>query len=71
MDIYSKKGTIVKFIEKEVSQDQINFASCDNPEGLLEFNKKYTVENVNVFGWHTVVYLKEFPGKSFNSVWFE
>lgn len=38
---------------------------------LLEIGKEYTVENVEVHSWHTIVYLKEFPNKKFNSVVFE
>ena len=37
---------------------------------LLEVGKEYTVADVEVHSWHTVVYLKEFPGKGFNSVAF-
>lgn len=37
---------------------------------LLEVGKTYSLEDVDVHGWHTEVYLKEFPGKSFNSVLF-
>ena len=38
---------------------------------LLEVGKEYTVVDVEVHPWHTLVFLKEFPGKSFNSVVFE
>ena len=38
---------------------------------LLEVGKIYTVEDVEVHSRHTLVYLKEFPGVSFNSVVFE
>ena len=71
MDIYSEKGTKVKFIEDDVSQEQINFANCDNPKGILKFNEEYTIDKTFVFNWYTVIYLEEFPGKSFNSIWFE
>ena len=37
---------------------------------LLEVGKTYTVEDVEIHSWHTIVYLKEFPGKTFNSVLF-
>lgn len=37
---------------------------------LLEIGKEYTVEDIEVHAWHTLVFLKEFPGKSFNSVIF-
>ena len=38
---------------------------------LLEIGKTYTVIHIEVYGWHTEVYLAEFPGKVFNSVMFE
>lgn len=38
---------------------------------LLEVGKEYNVVGVEVLPWHTLVYLKEFPGKTFNSVVFE
>ena len=38
---------------------------------LLEVGKTYTVEDVEVYSWYTLVYLKEFPDKGFNSVIFE
>jgi hypothetical protein len=36
----------------------------------LEVGKAYTVESTKVGGWHTDVYLEEFPGVAFNSVMF-
>ena len=38
---------------------------------LLEVGKEYTVSNVEVHLWYTLVSLKEFPDKTFNSVVFE
>jgi hypothetical protein len=38
---------------------------------LLTVGKKYTVIDVDVHSWHTLVVLKEFPGEEFNSVLFE
>lgn len=38
---------------------------------LLEVGAEYTVTSVEVHAWYTVVWLKEFPGKTFNSVVFE
>jgi hypothetical protein len=37
----------------------------------LELNKIYTVDYIEIHSWHTKVFLKEFPGIEFNSVWFE
>lgn len=38
---------------------------------LLTVGEKYTVINVDVHSYHTLVVLKEFPGEEFNSVLFE
>lgn len=38
---------------------------------LLTIGATYTIERTEVGGWRTDVYLKELPGKSFNSVMFE
>lgn len=35
---------------------------------LLKYGTAYTVANVDIHGWSTHVYLKEFPGQTFNSV---
>lgn len=43
---------------------------CDNHH-LLEVGKEYTVEDVDVHDWYTLVYLEEFPNVEFNSVIFE
>ena len=38
---------------------------------LLEVKGIYTVNNVQIYPWYTLVSLKEFPGKTFNSVIFD
>lgn len=38
---------------------------------LLEVGKEYTLEDIVVHSWHTIVYIKEFPDVEFNSVAFE
>lgn len=38
---------------------------------LLEVGKEYTLEDIVVHSWHTIVYIKEFPDVKFNSVAFE
>ena len=38
---------------------------------LLEIGKMYTGGDVDVSGWHTDVYLLEFPNIAFSSVLFE
>lgn len=37
----------------------------------LKEGEKYHLSRLEVFSWHTDVYLKEFPGCRFNSVQFE
>ena len=36
----------------------------------LKLNHEYTIERIDVGGWHTTIYLKEFPDIPFNSVYF-
>ncbi len=36
----------------------------------LEVGKTYTVTNVDVHGWYTMLTLAEFPDEEFNSVYF-
>lgn len=36
----------------------------------LKLNHEYTIERIDVGGWHTTIYLKEFPDIPFNSVHF-
>ena len=38
---------------------------------LLEVGKEYTLEDIDVHSWHTIVYIKEFPNVEFNSVVFK
>ena len=71
MEINAKPGTKVVFNEKNPSKEQINWGSHTDPRGLLEVGKEYTIDRTEVHSWHTKIYLKEFPNKSFNSVWFD
>lgn len=61
----------VKFIEKDVSQSQINYGNNDSPINLLEVNKSYDLALVDIHSSHTYIYLKDFPNKKFNSIWFK
>ena len=70
MDIHSKEGTKVVFVETDVSQAQISYGNHSDPCGVLEVGKIYTIQKTDVRSGHTKVYLKEFQGMSFNSVWF-
>ena len=71
MDIYAESGTKVKFIEDSPSKGQINWGGHDSPIGVLNVGSEYTIERTDVRSSHTKVFLKEFPDKQFNSVWFE
>jgi hypothetical protein len=54
-----------------ISNEDNDFFSCDKNSPLLEVGKTYTIESVNVHGWHTEIELKEFPNTLFNSVCFD
>lgn len=46
---------------------------CDQERAhkLLTEGEIYEVEHLEVNGWHSTIYLKEFPGERFNTVHFE
>lgn len=58
---------------------KVIFAFPDNGMGYerkaaikcLKLNHEYTIERIDVGGWHTTIYLKEFPDIPFNSVHFK
>ena len=56
---------------KCISDYENNWGSCEPIKGNLEVGKVYTVDRIEVHSWHTKVWLKEVPGKVFNSVHFE
>jgi hypothetical protein len=58
----------VKYIG--ASDAQVNFGSNDDPRGLLEEGKIYTLKGKEIHSWHTKYSLEEFPHKKFNSVSF-
>ena len=60
-----------RFIEDDVSDAQVNWGGHSDPRGLLVVGATYDVLRVEQHTLHTKVFLKDFPGKSFNSVWFE
>lgn len=53
-----------------VSNNEINFGHQEDPS-VLTVGARYTFEKAEVYSWHTMVTLQEFPGKRFNSVHFE
>lgn len=38
---------------------------------LLVVGSEYTVKKIQIYDWHSDVYLEEFPKTPFNSVFFE
>lgn len=84
MNIYAEPGTRVRYVGNGVwneenedydycdpSTESIKWGNHDDPRGVLVFGKEYTIRHTEVHSWHTKVYLKQHPGKRFNSVWFE
>lgn len=54
-----------------VSNDDGSTLPCRKNAHVLTVGKLYTVVDVEVHSWHTLVRLQEFPGREFNSVLFE
>lgn len=71
MNIYAEPGTKVKFVEQNVSESSITYRGDDDPRGVLFVGQEYIIDHTEVHSYHTKVFLKGYPGKSFNSVWFE
>ena len=65
MDIFSPKGTRVRYTGKGGYETQRKKAN-----EYLDVDAIYLVERTKVGGFHTDVYLQEFPDISFNSVMF-
>ncbi|WP_025682511.1 hypothetical protein [Paenibacillus maysiensis] len=66
MNIYAEKGHKVVFLNKNGHEQQRIRA---REKGLIE-GRVYTVEQTEVSGWSTGVYLAEVPNYGFNSVMF-
>ena len=66
MDIFNKRERQVRCIRND--SDVWNGGTFAN---LLTVGESYTVEWIDVHSWYTLVGLREFPGKEFNSVLFE
>lgn len=54
-----------------VSNNDIGWWSCRDNAHLLTVGETYTLTDIDVHDWHSLVTLKEFPGYEFNSVLFE
>lgn len=66
MDIFSKKGTIVKFSANGGWPNDIIKA-----KKVLEIGKEYIVSSVKVGAWFSYVTLQEFPDLEFNTTMFD
>lgn len=60
----------VKYIIKNPIKESINWGSHFDPNNILEYGKEYELDRAEVHSFHTKIFLKDFPDKSFNSVWF-
>jgi hypothetical protein len=49
------------------SDEQVQWGSNDDPNGILVKGKKYELLREEVHTWHTKYILKDFPDKKFNS----
>ena len=67
MNIFAKKGAKVICSTLDAGYDYHKEIASK----YLVIGKEYTVEYTDVDSWHTDVYLQEFPGVKFNSVFFE
>ena len=65
MNIFNHSERVIKCVEK------YDTSPYKGDYELLEIGKEYTVTDIEVHGWYTMIRLKEFPGKRFNSVLFE
>lgn len=63
-------GTLVRY-HGDVSDGQVNWGANDDPRGLLDIGKTYTLLRKEVHSWHTKYVLAEYPDKKFNSVHFD
>lgn len=52
------------------SDEQVAWGGNDDPRKHLVSGESYTIDRIETHNWHTKIYLKEFPGKKFNSVCF-
>jgi len=50
--------------------EQVKWGNNDDPKGILEIGKKYTLLKKEYHKWHTKYILEQFPDKQFNSVSF-
>ena len=66
-----KEGTKVNY-DGDAIDDQVKFGcGFDDPREHLVVNQVYTIDKIIIHTWYTEIYLKEIPGKKFNSVHFK
>jgi ferredoxin-fold anticodon binding domain-containing protein len=65
MNIWAGKGDTVAFVNSRAIDDDIILSK------LLTLHEVYEIEQVDVYGYHTDVFLTKFPGVSFPCVIFE
>lgn len=66
MDIYTAIGSKVIFAFPDNGMTYERKIATK----YLKLNHEHTIERIDVGGWHTTIYLKEFPDIPFNSVHF-
>ena len=67
MDIFNSKPRKLVCISNEDHE----WVEADENAHLLIVGNTYTMVDIEVHSWHTLVWLKEFPGVEFNSSCFE
>lgn len=65
MDIFNGQERKIRCIDKYDTSPY----GCEYE--LLEVGKEYTVTDIYVYGFFTMIHFKEFPNQEFNSVLFE
>lgn len=66
MRINVPEGTRVKFMNENGYDRERERAAR-----ILSIEDTYTIDWIEIGGWRTEIYLKEFPNESFNSVMFK
>lgn len=67
MDIFNKNKRKIKCIAND---DRGGMCVCGYNATLLEIGKEYTLTDVEVHSYHTLIEIEEIPNKQFNSIYF-
>ena len=62
------EGTLIVFMGSTI--EQVRWGGNDDPKDLLEEGQIYALDHCEIHSYHSKIYLKDFPGKKFNSVCF-